>query len=247
MKIATVQMSIENSIEKNFLKIKNIISELSNKGVELIVFPEMTLTGFDKNIVIKFDIVNNFLEKLSDLSDENDVGLIIGHPEKNKDKIYNDASIILPKQKTIKYRKINLTKEETNFFNKGNKKVTFNYKGNEYGVIICKDQNFPQLSADLKNKDIKALFILAGHYYKPYEARLKKEKNKAIPITRALENEIFVFKANTIGTLFNKISLGGSIIVDPKGIVINYADETSESILTYEILENKETDNRSLL
>jgi predicted amidohydrolase len=61
------------------------------------------------------------------------------------------------------------------------------------------------------------------------------DKNKALPIARAVENEVYVFKANAVGSLGNTVSLGGSIIVGPEGPVISQSDKTGEGILYSEV------------
>lgn len=214
---------------------------------DLIVFPEMTLTGFYTNLVEEPKKVDYYINKLSLFCKEKQTGLIVGHPEKKEESIYNAASIILPGKDIVKYRKIHLTEEESKYFTPGNENKIFSFKKRKVGIIICKDQNFPKQIMDLKKCGIDILLILAGHYYAPGEARRKLEKNQALPIVRALENKIYVIKANTIGNLFDKISLGHSMIVNPEGIVVNRADELSELNLIYEISDIDKTSDRCLL
>jgi predicted amidohydrolase len=238
MKVEVVQISIEDDIEVNYKKIKNKLSDVRNNEADLFVFPELTLTGFYKKEVKKQDKVNRYLNEISTICNKKNIGVIIGHPEKADEKIYNSASIILPDQEIKNYKKIHLTKKEEDFFAQGNKNVTFSYQGMKFGVIICKDQDFGNQILELKKSGINMLFILAGHYYEPKEAKLKIEKNRAFPIVRALENNIYVFEANAVGNYYNKVSLGNSMIISPKGTVIKNGDEISESCLTYEVINN---------
>lgn len=101
-------------------------------------------------------------------------------------------------------------------------------------MIICRDQNYPELARETC-KDVDALFILCAHYYKPLEARWKVDKNRALPIARAVENHCYVFMANTIGSHIGMISLGNSLIADPEGVLVVLADESSETIITCDI------------
>ncbi len=57
------------------------------------------------------------------------------------------------------------------------------------------------------------------------------DKNRAIPITRAVENKAFVLLSNTVGTHLGMVSLGNSLIADPEGAVVVAADEYQEGLL----------------
>jgi predicted amidohydrolase len=80
-----------------------------------------------------------------------------------------------------------------------------------------------------------AVFILSAHFYEPVEAIRKLNKNRALPIARAVENNLWVLKANAVGTGNGKISLGGSLIIDPEGSIIHEGNSLNEMILSYEI------------
>jgi predicted amidohydrolase len=101
--------------------------------------------------------------------------------------------------------------------------------------LICRDQNYPELGKRYKNSDVDLIFILSSHFYPPREAQLKIDKNKALPIARAVENGLYVFKANSIGKQYGYVNLGRSIIVDRDGSVIYEAVSNQEELFCYEI------------
>ena len=76
------------------------------------------------------------------------------------------------------------------------------------------------LARTYKTMGVDALVIVAAHFYEPREAIQKLDKNRALPIARAVENGLFVLKANAVGSANGTISCGDSIIVDPNGVVI---------------------------
>ena len=86
-----------------------------------------------------------------------------------------------------------------------------------------------------KEAGAQVLLISCSHFYAPNEARLKIDKNRALPIARASENQSFVFLANPVGTIQGRISLGKSMIVGPNGIVLSEAGETQEELLAIDI------------
>ena len=108
-------------------------------------------------------------------------------------------------------------------------------KGVKCGLIICRDQNDPRLVQEYARAGAKVVFLLAAHYYPSAEARRKLDKNRALPIARAVENGLFVAKANAIGFQDEYVSLGHSMIVDPEGSVVCEADEKEEKLLYHDL------------
>ena len=232
-------MSIADTVAQNYHKVKKMIQKADQKNIDLLAFPEMTLTGFNPDLLGQKWISNkieNHLDKIKQEVIEKEISIIVGHPEFTRDdRAFNAASVLIPGQKRKTYFKNNLTQKEKPHFEPGHKKLTFTVSDHKFGIVICRDQNDFELISNIKKTGIEALFILSAHFYDPKTARWKLDKNKAIPITRAVENKMYVFKANTVGTHISRISLGHSIIVDNDGAVINTADECCEVILSYEI------------
>ena len=111
----------------------------------------------------------------------------------------------------------------------------FVVNGIKCGVLICRDQNSPGLAHHYAKEGVKAIFLLAAHYYPPEEARKKLDKNRALPIARAVENSIYILKANAVGSQDATVSLGNSLIVSPEGSVICESDSVTECILHCEV------------
>ncbi|MEZ0537101.1 carbon-nitrogen hydrolase family protein [Caldicellulosiruptoraceae bacterium PP1] len=238
MIVAAAQISINNSIEKNFEKIVSFIDKAKENSCDIICFPEMSLTGYNKEVLSDINLnnkINNYLYTIQEISNKNQIAVIIGYGYIENGSLKNRAGIILPNKDVVTYDKINLTNLESQFFSSGEKVVSFEYKGVKCGVIICRDQNYPLITHKLQQEGVKVLFILTAHYYNPKEARWKIEKNRAIPITRAVENKFYVVLANTIGTHIGMISLGNSLIIEPEGNVVVSAGESEEALLCYEL------------
>ena len=101
--------------------------------------------------------------------------------------------------------------------------------------MICRDQNHPKLGLELVKKGAEFIYILSAHFYRPKEARWKVEKNRAIPITRAVENGVHVLLSNFVGSHLGLVSLGNSLIADPDGAVVVSAGENEESLLSVSV------------
>lgn len=233
-----VQMSIDDSIDSNKKRIKHFIEQAALRGVRLVAFPEMALTGFNSQVLCDPELsrlVEAALGELEDSVERLSVGAIVGHALSEEGSLYNAATAMLPGGNRYVYRKIHLTEEERPYFRAGREAGTFELDGGRFGVMICRDQNDPFLARRIADLGASALFILSAHLYSPAEARWKLDKNRALPIARAVENSVFVLLSNAVGSHISRVSLGNSMIVDPKGALVCVAGEESEELLYHEL------------
>lgn len=236
MKLAVCQMALSNSLENNAAQIIHFMEKAAAQEVKLVCFPEMSLTGYVSELLSKPElnsVVDEVQQKIADRCTALQLGAIIGYGYREGNSLFNRAGVILPGSGEVQftYDKIYLTEVEKKYFQHGRKNLVFPYLGSKIGVITCRDQNYPLLAKELKDKGAEYIFILAAHYYDPKEARWKLDKNKAIPIARAVENKAYVLLSNTVGTHLGMISLGNSLIADPEGAVVVAADEHQEGLL----------------
>mgnify|MGYP001057152238 CR=1 FL=1 len=235
MKFGVAQIALDNDINLNIDKIHSYTSEAARAKADVLCFPECSLTGYrrdfheiDRNEILKG------LDVLQEIAAENGLTIIVGTPYFEAGKPYN-AALVMSANDRFKYFKNNLTDFDKQYFAKGQDILIFEVKGIKCGVIICRDQNDPLLARRYAQGGIKVLFLPSAHYYLPSEAHLKLDKNRALPIARAVENNIFVVKANAIGSQGDYISLGHSMIISPEGLIICEADKAAEGILYHEV------------
>jgi predicted amidohydrolase len=236
MKAAIAQVKLYNDIDANLATISKYISLASKEDIDILCFPECNISGYERdfsnvNQNEVMDTLNNIQEQVT----KNCVSAIVGAPYLERKKRFNSAIVMLTNGKRHIYHKINLTSSEEAYFKKGKELLIFRVGDAKFGVLICRDQNYPMLAQEYKTLGAEAIFILSAHFYAPIEAIRKINKNMALPIARAVENNLWVLKANAVGSSNEKISLGGSLIIDPEGFVIQEGNSLNEMILSYEI------------
>lgn len=239
MKIGAAQIHLYPDLEQNLTNISKWAKRASEQGVDILNFPETSLTGylFKGFSEIRADDIARSIDRLSALVQTLGISMVVGTPYWVDDQLFNSVAVLLSDGRQFLYHKNNLVSYEKEYFSPGSKSLTFELGKLKFGTIICRDQNFPLLSKRIKDEGARVLFISCAHYYSPMEARLKVDKNRALPIVRAYENSFFVCKANAVGSYRGQINLGHSIIIGPNGVVINEAGETTEELLTFDIDE----------
>ncbi len=236
MKFAVAQVSLNNDINSNIERMRHYIAEAASNKADILCFPECSLTGYRRDFhKIDWDEILKALDMLQGIAAENGLITIVGTPYFEADRLYN-AALVISANNRLKYFKNNLTDFDKQYFSRGRNILTFEVNELKCGVIICRDQNYPLLTRKYARRGMKLLFLLSAHYYLPDEACFKLNKNRALPIARAVENNIFVGKANAVGSQGDYISLGHSMIVSPEGSIICEADNSTEGVLYHEVV-----------
>ena len=225
---------IFGNTEKNLEK---IISTLSGSDADLVVIPELSLSGYlflDKEEVEKTaeTVPGPSTEKLSELAKNKDMAIVIGMAEKSGGNYYNSAVLITPDGKTHTYRKNHLFHEEKLFFINGDLGFpVFNVKGVKTGLLVCFDHMFPEAARTLALQGAEVIchpsnLVLTG-------------KAQVTTRSRSIENKVFWILANRSGTENRgEKSLtysGCSQITDPEGRVMVRAGEKEEGLYTVDI------------
>lgn len=237
MRIAVAQIRSLDTVEENTGNILRFVDEARRLGVQILGLPETALSGYLFDAFPRVDAarLGAALDQIAARLRDGRLTVVLGTPTKENGKLRNSAVILLPDGSRRVYHKMNLVSYERAWFSPGDAPLTFEVEQTRFGVAVCRDQNSPELAGGLARAGARGLFLCSAHFYEPVEARMKLEKNVALPIVRAYENEIYVFKANAVGTNHGTVSYGTSMIVDPRGIVVQRAGEAQEELLVHDV------------
>jgi len=209
--------------EANLEKIKEYIDFNAKQGVNLIIFPELALTGYDiekdaemhkKNAE---EIPGFSTNEIVKLSQKNNIYVILGMPElvkKEKNILYyNSAAIIGPEGVIGSYRKMHPIFDELKIFSKGNLPFPFISPWGTIGIGICHDTymfpEIPRFYAALGSRiyiNLTAVPVSNIGWKEFYFNQLK---------ARSLENTMFVASANLVGKEVINQYVGSSVIFGP--------------------------------
>ncbi|MFX1355611.1 MAG: carbon-nitrogen hydrolase family protein [Promethearchaeota archaeon] len=243
--MAQMDPILENK-ESNLKKMQSWIERATREESDLIVFPEMSLTGYslrDHVFALSESIPGDSVKKLERIAVENNLHVIFGMPEmsdKLKGVIYNSAVLIGPQGYIGKYRKQFLPThgpfEELRYFRPGPVPEVFETSIGSIGLQICFDAFLPEVSRFLavEGADILVNISAAPAIGKAYSRWGRASFETVIP-ARAMENTVFFVYVNLVGIENNVLFCGGSEIAAPNGEQIAKAKYDAEDFLTVKL------------
>lgn len=219
-----------------------IIEIIKSKQAEhdVILFPELALTGYPpEDLLFRKEFqqeVHDNLKQIQDVTEN--CYVLVGHPTRDKQRLYNSVSVFYQGQKVTEYHKQNLPNyeifDEARYFTHGKKNpCILEINDAKVGVIICEDLWQSGPAEDLIEHDISVLLILnaspfdSGKYQKR-ETLLKSYAKRGIAI-------VYV---NQVGGQDELLFDGQSLSVDSQGQICARAAAFKEDLCSVEMQGN---------
>ncbi|XP_060085111.1 hydrolase in agr operon-like [Ylistrum balloti] len=232
MKIRMIQMDIVRSIQDNYEQSIQLSIRRSLEDVDVLIFPEMFLTGFYemKNIRTRsFKKSSPEIKFFQNLALKTSTNIILGslplmRTTKSLSKsiqdetIRNTALVINRSGKIIHdYSKIHLfpLMNEVGNLTSGTRLKVFQIDNFSAAIIICYDLRFPELLVNL-HRDASPDIIFVPMQW-PYP---RTEVFQTLLQARAIENQCFILGCNRVGEDRSERFEGGSMVISPAGKVI---------------------------
>jgi predicted amidohydrolase len=250
LKIALAQFPCRVGNKKyNVKRIAEFVKRAKKEGVELIVFPEMALTGYatrDLAYELAEEIPGASTEEIERIARKAEVYIVHGMPERSlagNTILYNTAVLTGPKGYIGKYRKLYLPThsvfEEKRYYRVGYQTPIFETNFGKLGMMICYDLFFPEVGRILRLQGAKLLICISA------SPTVRRTSFETLTKARAIENTCFVAWANLVGFENGLQFWGGSHIINPSGSLIAKAKYDIEDLvfgnINYEDLASVET------
>jgi omega-amidase len=247
MKIAAAQIACApGDLDANLQKLREFATRAKGAGAELVIFPEMTDTGYSMPVIQRHARRWNegAVPKLQKVAKELSVGLIAGISDRDGGSIFN-AQLFVSREGEVlaKYRKTHLVTaaplDERVCLSPGNEFVTCKIDKFNVGLSICYDLRFPEMCRTLVVT--RGANVIVNSSAWPF---VRMEHLRVLALARAIENECYVIAANRVGTDDGVTFCGSSVIVDPYGAILAAASADREEVIFAEISEEVITDVR---
>jgi predicted amidohydrolase len=240
IKLALAQMSCKcGNKTENIKKMGKLASKAKTQGANLIIFPELSLTGYvvrDQIYELAETIPGPSVKAIEGIAKKAKVYIIFGMPElseKAKATLYNAAVLVGPEGFIGKYRKMYLPThsvfEEKRYFRTGYHAVTFETKIGKIGLIICYDIFFPEVSRLTRLKGAQLIVCISA------SPAIRKAFFETLTIARAIENTAFLAYVNLVGIEDGLQFWGGSRLVGPNGKILAQAKYDEEDLVMCDV------------
>lgn len=181
IKIAAAQMACSQEMSENIKRINNYINQAADQGADIVVFPELAVTGFLKDDISKArqSELENALDEIRSRADSRDIYVIVGMPYFVDGHMVNCAFVI-GDNGNIKTQYAQISKSCTGLFRAGSstKAMWFELKGVHSIVTIGDDVNMIEIGDLAANQGMYLHFhITYETCSSPEEVTLFKQKH----------------------------------------------------------------------
>jgi len=231
-------------MKSNLDKHLDFIQKAKKEKAELVVFPELSLTGYalkDAVYDVAMQIDDDFLKPIYEAS--KDIAVSFGIVELTNNLQAKNTQLFLENGKLAsKHRKVYLPTygvfEEKRYFSSGDRFQAFDTNLGRFGMLICEDMWHFSSTMILAQDDASVMLCSSAGLLRSMQAKGKPDN---IQVWENLNKSsahsytsYFVF-CNRVGMEDGLIFWGGSEIVDPSGKVVIKAPYFEETLIIGEI------------
>jgi len=233
MKISVAQIKpINGDIAANISNHLNLINLAASSGAELIVFPELSLTGYVPEIAkdSAIEINDSRLSDFQKASDEHKIIVAVGAPTNSVNDIYISLILFSPNKQPEVYSKQYLYGHEHDYFKAGTTAVILEKKEVKIAPAICYELSVPEHS--------KQAHLAGAHVYMCSVAKTinDMEKTDRVLPNIAKNYNMVVLMSNCVGSSDAYNWVGYSSIWNKNGKLMDRLDTQLEGLILYDLL-----------
>src|SRR4051794_19855431 len=223
--------STVGDLDGNAEKIRAGIDRARAEGAQLVVFPELALTGYPpEDLLIKTHFLRRTAERLEELAEAaEDVVALVGYPQL-RDDVYNACAVLADGKVQAVYRKSYLPNygvfDERRYFQQGTEPALIEVDGIPIGLTICEDiwQPGPPASSEA----LAGAQVIANLSASPYHAGKGREREQMLA-QRARDNVAAMVFCNLVGGQDELVFDGHSVVLDQDGTIVARAPQFEEA------------------
>ncbi len=232
MKIAAAQVrSLPGEIVRNVHRHCEVVQSAAVHGVDLIMFPELSLTGYEPSLAsrLAIDESDACLQPLQEMSDRHDIVVAAGVSLRSERGVEIGMIWFQPGQPRQSYSKQILHADELPFFVCGSGQLIMSFNGIRVAPAICYES--------LQPEHTKQAAELGATVYLASVAKSASGVSMAFahyPVM-ALEHRMTVMMANSVGRCDNFVAHGSSAVWTADGQLNAQLSLDQEQLLCYDM------------
>lgn len=252
IRVAAAQVTCPvGRLAENLDKHRRFTRQAARAGARVVCFSEASLTGYPVSDGVPHELAQplpgELGRELAALSAETGVLVLAGLIERDRSGVlYNTAVVAGPEGLLGAYRKAHVACTEIHRFYHGDEFLTFTWGRTTFGVQICYDMHFAEMTRCLALRGAEVVFALyaspdpctpQGH------AAKRSRWMKYLP-ARAFDNSVYVVAVNQVGHNGAVEFPGTTLVLNPTGDVVAEARPLEEDLLVADLTEAALLDKR---
>lgn len=225
-------------IKANMRKIISLAQQMQEKGADLILFPELALSGYPPEDLL---LRGSFIRQISEATQQiaNSAGraqILFGTPRLAADgALYNAVVVCQHGEVQAEYHKHSLPNyavfDEKRYFQPGHQPLVIDCKGRKIGIVICEDawSDEPIKKAIDAGAEIMVVLNASPYNRNKYQQRLEmlqaRQRLAAMPM----------FYLNIVGGQDELVFDGDSLVLDAGGRLVGRGPDFAVAQLHYQI------------
>jgi NAD+ synthase (glutamine-hydrolysing) len=201
-------------------------------GGDLVVFPELTLTGYPpEDLLLRGDFLDRCEAALDELAKQvTGIDLVVGYPRRTEGGLYNSAGVLRDGKVIAEYHKALLPNysvfDEKRYFQPGGDPCVVEVGGTRIGITICEDIWFREPAMRAAEAGASLLVNLNAS---PFHAGKSPEREELLR-KRAAESGLHIVYVNLVGGQDELVFDGGSFVMSRSGEVVHRAPFFTEQL-----------------
>jgi len=233
LRVALAQINpTVGDLRGNARKITDYTARARDEGAALVVFPELTLSGYPpEDLLLKTSFLDATRVALRELAAQTrDIVAIVGYPEQAED-VYNTAAVLADGEVVATYRKMYLPNygvfDEQRYFQSGAEAAIVEVNDVPIGLSICEDIWEPGPPA--MTEALAGAQVVVNLSASPYRAGYGARRERML-VQRAVDYLAAVVFVNNIGGQDELVFDGHSLAIDQDGKVLARAPQFEEAL-----------------
>ena len=230
MKICVVQTRpVKGDVKSNIADHKRMIALAVADGAEMIIFPELSLTGYEPTLAkeLATTLEDGRFDTLQTISNQKEVIIGVGMPTKHGDGLCISMILLQPNQPRRIYSKKYLHMDEEPFFVSGENFPILPVNERQIGLAICYELS---VAAHVKTAVAGGADVYLASVAKT-EAGMEHASKRLANIAQTYNMPVLI--SNSVGPSDNFLSVGKTAVWDKTGQLLAQLDDTNEGYIIF--------------
>lgn len=239
-------------IDGNAAKVVEWARKAAGEGADLVIFPELTLTGYPpEDLLLKEHFVAEtektmaaVVAELKDIPITIIIGSVCTIPNEQQDNqnppIFNSLVVAKDGKIIAVYNKMLLPNygvfDENRYFFSGNKPLTCIVNDTKVALTICEDIWYSDSPALAQSNDADLIINISASPYHKGKGMVRQE----MLVERARTHNAYVALCALVGGQDELVFDGQSLAIDPQGTLIARGKQFEEDLVMFSIPESDE-------